>query len=174
MRRVATIRTATWNDFDEIVELLSARSRAAFGVSQVNAFDVRYRWELPDYDRWVAVEGERIVGYAGLDGTHDVVHVASDPAVGGALLNQVADRARERGFDHLSVIAVPEDVPLWSLGERSGFAHDRDVLRMWRELDGDLPKPRWAGGLALRTYAASDGERVHALLDESYAGWDPN
>ena len=34
MRHVATIRTATWEDFDEIVDLIDARSRAAFGTDQ--------------------------------------------------------------------------------------------------------------------------------------------
>jgi mycothiol synthase len=172
--RVTTIRTATWDHFDEVVELLSARSRAAFGVSQVNPFEVRYRWELPGYERWVAVEEDRIVGYAALDGTRDVMHAAADPDVGDALLEHVADRARQRGFDHLSVIAVPEDVPLWSLVQRHGFEHDRDVLRMWRTLNGDLPEPRWADGVQVRTYTDADGERVHALLDDAYAGWDPN
>jgi ribosomal protein S18 acetylase RimI-like enzyme len=173
VRRV-TIRTATWVDFDAIVELLSARSRAAFGVSQVKAIDVRSRWELPGYERWVAIEGESVVGYAALDGTQDVVHAAAAPDVGDALLETVTDRARARGFDHLSVITVAEDVPLWSLVERNGFEHDRDVLRMWRTLNGDLPEPHWADGVQLRTYTEADGERVHTLLDEAYAGWDAN
>jgi mycothiol synthase len=169
---MSAIRAATWDDFDEVVELLTERSRATFGVSQVNPIDVRHRWELGDYDRWVVSDRSRIVGYAGLDGTQDVVHAATDPAVADALLERVAGRARERGFDHLTVFAVPEDVPLWSLVERSGFVHDRDVLRMWRELDGDVAEPRWPDGVTVRTYAESDGERVHALLDEAYSGWD--
>ena len=173
MNRVASIRKATWDDFDEIVELLAARSRAAFGVSQVKAIDVRHRWELPGYDRWVASDGNRIVGYAALDGTQDVVHSA-DSAAGDALLTQVVERALDRGFDHLSVTAVPGDVPLWSLVERNGFEHDRDILRMWRELDGDLPEPKWDKGAVVRAYEVPDGEPVHALLDEAYAGWDPN
>jgi GNAT superfamily N-acetyltransferase len=171
---VTTIRTATWDDLDDVVELLSARSRAAFGVSQVKASDVRSRWELPGYERWVAVDDDRIIGYAALDGTQDALHAAADPDVGDALLEQLAERARERGFTHLSMTAVPEDVPLWSLVERNGFRHDRDVLRMWRPLDGDLPEPHWAAGVALRTYTDDDGACVHALLDEAYAGWDPS
>jgi mycothiol synthase len=174
VRRVTTIRTATWDDFDEVVELLSARSRAAFGVSQVKASDVRSRWELPGYERWVAVDDDRIIGYAALDGTQDVLHAAADPNVGDALLEQLVERARERGFTHLSVTAVAEDVPLWSLVECNAFRHDRDVLRMWRSLDGDLPEPHWTAGVALRTYTGDDGARVHALLDEAYAGWDPS
>jgi mycothiol synthase len=174
VNRVTTVRAATWDDFDEVVDLLAARSRAAFGVSQVKAIDVRHRWELPGYERWVASDRDRIVGYVALDGTQDVVHSATDSDVGDALLAQVAERAKERGFDHVSVIAVPEDAPLSSLVERHGFAHDRDVLRMWRELDGELPEPKWDDGAVVRSYTKADGEPVHALLDEAYAGWDPN
>src|SRR5436190_23316957 len=112
LSRVTAIRGATWDDFDEIVDLLDARSRAAFGVSEVKAEYVRQRWEMPGYDMgWAAVDGERIVGYAALDGTQDMLHAATDPGVGDALLEQVAARARGRSFDHLAVTAVPEDVP---------------------------------------------------------------
>jgi ribosomal protein S18 acetylase RimI-like enzyme len=169
---VTSVRTATWDDFDEIVGLLAARSRAVFGVSQVKAIDVKHRWELPGYDRWVASDGGRIVGYAAFDETQHVVHTAAAAEVGDALLAHVLERARERGFDHVSITAVPADVPLWSLVERHAFEHDRDILRMWRVLDGDLPEPRWDDGAVVRTYTAADGEQVHALLDAAYAGWD--
>jgi mycothiol synthase len=169
-----TVRPATWDDFDEVVDLLDRRSRAAFGVSEVNADYVRFWWQLPGYDiGWVAVDGGSIVGYAALDGTQSLHHAATDPGVGDALLDLVCKRAQQRGFDHLAVSAVPEDVPLWSLAERNGFTRDREVLRMWRTLNRDLPVPPWPDGVAVRSYTADDGERVHALLDEAYSGWDP-
>ena len=43
---------------------------------------------------------------------------------------------------------------------------------MWRLLDGDLPEPQWPSGVRVRAYDAADAERVHAFLDEAYAGWD--
>jgi mycothiol synthase len=171
---VSSIRAANWDDFEEVVGLLAARSRAAFGVANVTADEVRNRWELPGYDRWVAADGDRITGYAALDATQDVSHAAVDPDVGDALFERVAKRGRERGFESLSVIAVPDDAPLWSLVQRHGLEHNRDVLRMWRELNGDLAEPHWADGVQVRTYTDADGERVHALLDEAYAGWDPS
>ncbi|MFL6029520.1 MAG: GNAT family N-acetyltransferase [Gaiellaceae bacterium] len=172
---MTSIRAATWDDFDEIVDLLDARSRAAFGVSEVKPEYVRQRWAMPGYDPgWVAASGEGIVGYAALDGTQDMLHAAVDADVGDALLERVEGRARERGFDHVAVTAVPEDIPLWSLVERSGFELNREILRMWRVLDGDLPEPRWAPGFGVRSYNDADAERVHALLDEAYAGWDPD
>jgi mycothiol synthase len=170
---MATIRAATWDDFDQVVDLLDRRSRAAFGVSDVTTDDVRFWWQLPGYDLgWVAVDAGSIVGYAALDGTRGVHHAASDPDVGDSLLARVAERARERGFDHVTVSTVPEDVPLSTLVARNGFVRDRAVLRMWRELNGDLPEPQWPDGVAVRSYTAADGKHVHALLDEAYSGWD--
>ena len=164
------IRPSTAADFDPVFELLSARSRAAFGSSEIQRDQLRHSWGLAE--TWVADERGTIVGYAALTSAHELSHAAVDPAVGDALLARVEERARERGFEHLEVTIVPQDEPLTALAERNGFAHDRDILRMWRTLNGDLPEPRWAPGLVVRPYTDADGERVHALLDEAYAGWD--
>jgi mycothiol synthase len=167
-----TIRAARASDFDAVFELLEARSRAAFGVSELERRHVREAWARPSTDRYVAEEAGRVVGYAELEETQDVVHAAADAAVGDALLARVEARARERGFDHVAVTAVPEDTPLDALVRRNGFTLERETLRMWRALDGDLPTPRWPDGVHVRTYTGDDGERVHRLLDEQYGAWD--
>jgi ribosomal protein S18 acetylase RimI-like enzyme len=122
-------------------------------------------------DRWVALEAEEVVGYAALDSSQDLVHAAVDPAVGDELLARAETRSRERGFSHISITTVPEDRPLSELVERHGFVHDRDILRMWREV-GHERTAQWPTGISVRCYDAADGERVHALLDECYSGWD--
>ncbi len=171
--RVADIRTATPDDLDGIFDLLSTRSRAAFGISEILREHVAHALGRTNgTDRWVALDGAEIVGYAALDSSQDLVHAAVDPGVGDALLARADARAAERGFDHISVTAVPEDRPLSSLVERHRFVHERDILRMWRRLDGEVPEPRWPAGVSVRRYEDADGERVHALLDSSYAGWD--
>jgi ribosomal protein S18 acetylase RimI-like enzyme len=43
---------------------------------------------------------------------------------------------------------------------------------MWRALNGKLAAPRWPEDVVVRSYSADDAERVHALLDEAYGGWD--
>jgi len=171
--RVADIRTARPDDLDGIFELLSTRSRAAFGISEILREHVAHALGRTNgTDRWVALDDADVVGYAALDSAHDLVHAAADPGVGDALLARAEARAAERGFDHISVTAVPEDRPLSALVERHRFEHERDILRMWRSLDREPPEPSWPTDVSVRPYEDADGERVHALLDASYAGWD--
>src|SRR5262249_38058579 len=126
----------------------------------------------PAGGEWVAAEDGAIVGYAFLDESQHIGHAAIDPDVGDALFAHVEREARRRGFEHVSVTAVPQDKPLYAAVQRNGYALDREILRMWRPLDGELPAPRWPEGLTVRTYVADDAERVHALLDDVYRGWD--
>jgi ribosomal protein S18 acetylase RimI-like enzyme len=141
---VAEIRDATPDDFEAVFELLDARSRAAFGISEERRTDLRQRWELPGYGRWVAADEVGVVGYTGLD--------------------------ENQGF--VTATGAPEDEPLFAALQRNGYAIDREILRMWRLLGGALPEPAWADGIAVRTYTDADGEQVRALLDKIYAGWD--
>jgi len=173
---MAEISGASWEDIEGVYELLDARSRAAFGVSELRFEHLRDRWKLPAFavglDNWVARENGRVVGYAAVDAAQELDHAAKDAAIGDVLLAHAEDRARERGFETLATTVVPGDEPLHALVDRAGFARDREVLRMWRRLNGELPEPRWPSGIRVRAYEAADAERVHAFLDEAYAGWD--
>jgi ribosomal protein S18 acetylase RimI-like enzyme len=169
---VTDIRAATEDDFEAVFELLDTRSRAAFGISDQKREFLRQRWDLPSLGKWVAVEDGAVVGYVGLDEDQDFVHAATNPAVGDALIAHVEHEARARGFRQLAVTAVAEDAPLYSAVQRNGYALDREILRMWLALDGDLTDPAWPDGVTVRSYTDADSERVHALLDDQYAGWD--
>jgi ribosomal protein S18 acetylase RimI-like enzyme len=168
---VADIRDASPADLDAVFDLLAARSRAVFGVSEQERRFLEQDFDFPGSDRFVADDGS-ITGYARLDSTRDLVLAASDEQTADALLARVEARARERGFEQIECVAVPEDEALSSLVERSGFAHTRDILRMWRPLNGNVPEPVWPGGLVVRTYEPRDAESVHRLLDTTYRRWD--
>ena len=167
------IRGAEPDDLDGIFDLLSLRDRAVFGTSEILREHVAHALSRENgTDCWVALAGRRILGYAALDSRQDLVHAAADPPVGDALLAEAEARARERGFGRVAVTVVPEDRPLSSLVERHRFLHDRDILRMWRALRGEVPAVCWPDGVSVRTYEDADGEGVQALLDRSYASWD--
>jgi len=169
---VVEIRDATDYDFEAVFDLLTVRSRAAFGISSEQPAFLRQRWDAPSTDNWVAVENSVIAGYASLDENQDFVHAAQDPEIGDALIAHVEHHAGVRGFPYVAVVAAPEDAPLYSAVQRNGYTLDRAILRMWRMLEGALPEPVWRDGVTVRTYTDGDAERVHALLDEQYAGWD--
>jgi predicted metal-dependent enzyme (double-stranded beta helix superfamily)/ribosomal protein S18 acetylase RimI-like enzyme len=166
------IRTAMPEDFESVYELLCARSAAAFGSSELQRENLALEWQLANTDRVVATKSGEVVGYAELSGAHDLVLAARDDEVNDALLNAVERRARERGFDTLVAMVVPEDVPLHALVSRAGFAEHSEVLRMWRPLDAEVPEPVWPDGVTVRTFTDSDAQAVQALLDEAYTAWD--
>jgi ribosomal protein S18 acetylase RimI-like enzyme len=170
---VTEIRDATEDDFESVFDLLTARSRAAFGISSEQPAFLRQRWDASLTDNWVAIESASVVGYASLDETQEFVQAAKDPDVGDALVAHVEHHARGRGFPYLAVVAAAEDAPLYSAVQRNGFALDREILRMWKRLDGPLSETAWPEGVTVRSYTAGDAELVHALLDEQYADWDP-
>ena len=88
-------------------------------------------------DRFVAEENGRVVGYAHVRPSRDVVVAAGDAAIGDALLACVEDRARARGHRRRSRRRWSQDEPFHALVQRRGFVHERVILRMWRMLDED-------------------------------------
>jgi len=172
------IRGTTWDDFDAVVELLDTRSRDALGVSDVEPEIVRRRWLLAGddlgRDSWVAFDDGNLVGHALLEQTQDLGLAVRDIEIGTVLLAHAERRARERDYAHLALTAVEQDAPVRDTVLHGGFALDREILRMWRALNTDVPEPRWPAGVTVRTYRDDDGKQVHALLDDAYAGWDPD
>jgi ribosomal protein S18 acetylase RimI-like enzyme len=162
-----TVREARDTDFDAAFALLDERSRRV-GDGPLDRAWIRRPWARQA--KWVAEDGGRIVGYAAL-GKDELTHVAADAAAAEALLAAAEDRARGRNDERVEITVVHSDVALTSLLRRSGYTQQREILRMWRRL-GDEPAPPAVDGIEVRTHRNGDAERVHALLDDAYAGWD--
>ncbi len=169
--RVPEIRAATVDDAEQVFELLDARSRAAFGRSEVSKPLVLREIQRSVDNRFVAEVNGLVVGYAHVRPSHDVVVAASDAATEDALLACIEERARAQGIEAIEATAVSSDEPFHALVERSGFVHERVILRMWRMLDEEIASPTWVAGVTVRAYVDRDGPAVKSLLDDAYA-WD--
>jgi mycothiol synthase len=159
---VAALRAPVDDDFETALALVEKRG--------VDRDLLRLIWNTGR--SWIADDDGRVVGYARLSGTNDLIHAALDSATANDLLAAAEDDARQRGSDCIFVAVLPTDRALRSLAERHGFRPEREILRMKRILDGDLPAPAWPEGITVRTYTDADGEGVHALLDDEYSDWD--
>ena len=167
------IRDATPADARGVYDLLAAQGRAAFGVPEVSRENVEADFRrLVGVDRWLAEESGRAVGYAHITSAHELVVASAEPVLADALLARADTRARARGFGDLEATVVPDDRPFHELVRRNRFVHERDILRMWRALDGPLPEPAWPAGVTVRSYEGADSCPVHALLDACYTAWD--
>lgn len=165
------IRAATIDDAEQVFELLDARSRAAFGASEVSRRLAVGEIGRSVEDRFVAEENGRLVGYAHVRPTHDVVVATGEAETADALLACVEERARARDIAAIEATVVAADAPFHSLVQRAGFVHERVILRMWRLLGEEVSAPTWLAGVTVRTFANRDGPKVKALLDDAYA-WD--
>jgi ribosomal protein S18 acetylase RimI-like enzyme len=168
---VPEIRDARVDDAEQVFELLEARSRVVFGTSEMSRPLVLAEIHRSVEDRFVAEENGRVVGYAHVRPTHDVVVATDDAQTADTLLAQVEERARIRGIAAIEATMVAADAPFHALVQRAGFVHERVILRMWRTLDEEVTAPAWLAGVTVRTYDDRDGPKVKALLDDAY-GWD--
>ena len=169
--RVAEIRDATWDDFDAVFELLDARSRAAFGVSQVKPEYLRQTaGSCPSTDNGSRSRDGEIVGYAALDADQELVHARRS---GGRRRSARACRGAAPACAATGTSRRPRSRKTTALQcavGAHGFALDREILRMWRPLDGGLPEPRLARTASPCARTTRRRRRgVHALLDEAYA-----
>ena len=166
------VREATAADVDDVFALLEQRNRRVFGESELSPQWIRQTIAQAGCDALVAEDAGRLVGWASLEADHDFTLAATSDEGANELYARVEERAAEREFDSLTNTVVREDELQWSLLERSGFVLDREVLRMWCLLGGDSSSPHPPPGVSVRTYTDRDGEQVHDLLDDAYAGWD--
>ena len=172
LERSEPIRAATWDDFEHVVDLLVAQSRAATGIAGVRPEFVRTDWELPSFevgrDNWLAGSA----GYAAVSPKGSLVVTAPDAATADALLARAVASARERGLRKLELAPIDGDACHAGLLQAHPFELEVDLLAMWRPLKTNEAEPNWPDGFSARTFQLADAIAVHSLLDEAYGAWD--
>jgi ribosomal protein S18 acetylase RimI-like enzyme len=157
------IRAASW---DDVAALLDRRAAAGAAVALLPR--VRDEWGRDGRDAWAAEGG----GVAVLTAAGELLVATGDAGAAAELVDAAAARGRQRGLAAIHIRTASEDDPTRALADRRGLAIERDVLCMWRRLDGDEPEPSLPAGVRVRTFDPADAETVHELLDTEYASWD--
>jgi len=160
-----------------IVALLEAPARAAV-QSLADAIEARdgepplsdhalTRLGTPDVVHVVAHDGDRLVGYAQLDGTS--LELAGDAAAGAALLDAVG----ARDDVDLRVWSHGRRSPVGALLESRGYAQVRLLHQLRRSLAEPLPQIALADGVTIRAFVPGQDEqgwlRVNAAAFATHA-----
>jgi ribosomal protein S18 acetylase RimI-like enzyme len=169
-------RPAGWDDLAAVAELLASHRRAGSGIGPIHATQLRGEWERPGFalrrDAFVAADRTAVIGYAAVSPSGELVLAAADDGIADALLDRVAERARESGHTALIAPVDSGEGAVARLVRRRPFELEREILVMWRPLGGFVEPPRFPRGVTVRTFDPGDAESVHELLDECYGAWD--
>ena len=172
-------------DFNQIVELLNASTRAAYGEDQYSAEEVR-QWLTspkvePERDIRLAEDNGRLIGYVDVDpqGAAPVrwwsdVRVQPDvdaDAVARALVRWDEERAGE------GILRVWTPSAVEAMGaayQRLGFRPVRHSYRMAIELAEEPQEPSWPEGLSVRVFEPGDERPVYDAVREAWLDtWEP-
>jgi mycothiol synthase len=172
-------------DFDQIVELLNAATRAAYGEDQYSAEEVR-RWLTspnvePERDIRLAEENGRLVGYVDVDPQGaDPVRWWSDlrirpDADADAVVGALVRWAEERAGEGILRVWTPSAVEaMGSVYERLGFQPVRHSYRMAIDLDTEPPEPSWPEGVSVRVLDSGEERSVYDAVREAWLDtWEP-
>jgi mycothiol synthase len=172
-------------DFDEIVEVLNASTRAAYGEDQYSAEEVR-QWLTspkiePERDIRLAEENGRLIGYVDVDpqGADPVrwwsdVRVQPDVDVD-AVVGALVRWAEERAGEGILRVWTPSAVEAMGAAyERLRFAPVRHSYRMAIDLGEEPRQPSWPEGVSVRVFQSGDERPVYDAVREAWLDtWEP-
>ena len=163
---------------DEVSGLLGA-AEAADGVAPVGeAVVLRLRPDAPGSRHLLARAGGTLVGYLHLDvfgdsDGNEVAELAVHPdhrrqGHGAALVEAVADRAKP-----LRIWSHGGHPGAEALAAKLGYRKVRELLRLRRPLDADLPEPVLPAGVTLRTFVPGRDEAAVVYVNHRAFAWHP-
>jgi len=173
------LRAPTLDDLHALTDLINRDAAELYGQAEESLESMRL-WLTgptldPATDIRVAVRNGAFRGYVDIDPdpapTYWVdlrVPPSEEEEVRLALLDWVEARAQERRAKRLRVRTASVDEPMIRLLESRGYRLIRHFYRMRIDFDGELPKPRWPDGLAVRTATPDDARRAYEAHQESF------
>lgn len=163
---------------DEVSGLLGA-AEAADGVAPVGeAVVLRLRPDARGSRHLLARDSATLVGYLHLDvfgdsDGNEVAELAVHPdhrrrGHGAALVEAVADRAKP-----LRIWSHGGHPGAAALAAKLGYRKVRELLRLRRPLDADLPEPVLPPGVALRSFVPGRDEAAVVYVNHRAFAWHP-
>lgn len=167
------LRAPTMDDLAAVVDVMNAHTQACMGIAEFTVERMQSEWTSPRFElaesaRVVTAPDGRIVGYAALWDTADVlvrawadgyVHPAFEGQGIGTLMlewaearaRQALHRAPEGARFTLDTSFVSTYEPARRLIEGyPGMTHIRTFWEMRIDLDAEIPAPVWPQGIAVR------------------------
>jgi mycothiol synthase len=179
------LRPPREHDFDAILEVLNASTRAAYGDDQYGAEELRAWFTSPkvdpERDIRVAEVDDRLVGYVDVDpqGADPVrwwslLRVRPEAEVG-AVAAELMEWVESRAEEGLIRVWAPSKVKeLVEAFEELGFRAIRHSYRMMIELDEEPAPPAWPAGVTVRTLRAGEESAVYEAYREAWVDtWEP-
>jgi mycothiol synthase len=184
------VRAPTWDDFDQVLDVLTAADRDAIGESEWTKDGLRAEWQGLDleHDAWVVELGDRVAGFAMLEDRGGGRLIADGyvypelrgRGVGTELIRLTEERARGEVDRHppdvrvyLQNAAVLADECTPNLYARNGYRVAEQQFRMLAELEAE-PEVAAADGVEIRRFQdPAERRAVYEVIDEAFVDSSP-
>jgi mycothiol synthase len=175
-----TARPATRSDAADVVELVAASEKAAFGEVFIEIEDVQSDWDRPAFDLAVdslaVLERDRLVGYAEVyKGRRADVGVHPDRlgrGIGTALMRWTWGQARRSGSRLVGQTVYDGNAAAIALLRGHGY---RDLWHSWvLELppEAGIPEPAVPAGFSLRPMRPGvDEQAAYEVIEDAFNEW---
>src|SRR5438309_385465 len=172
-----TFRRPREDDLEVAARILAAEERQVRGESAWSVEETRdwWRWSLLDESWMVEANGDAVAFGALMErGTAAAYWGSVDPSYAGRglsteLINRSEQRARELGYEKLTVGMFAGNDAARQLFERLGFREVRRFYRMQIELDTPPASAEWPDGITISAFRAEDARAFYDALDEAFA-----
>src|SRR5215217_5817851 len=150
------LRHADPRDAAAVAELVAAQEAAVTGSSAYSLGDLENEWRTLDLarDAWVAVDGERVVGYGAVYDRGDLCRIdgyvhpdAFGRGVGRLLASSLERAAAERGARRVQNGALEADDAAHALLRSLGYRDVRRFREMRIHLTEEPAPPQWPDGI---------------------------
>jgi GNAT superfamily N-acetyltransferase len=166
-----SVRPAKPNDLETVFDLIARQNTSDYGEAMLNVNDLQQAWQTLDlaHNTIMAFANGEPAGYAELtDGESLYIYLAerNNVDLGFQLLTILEERAAAHKTKKLFTRISEKNKTLLQLFAINGYTSSLSFLIMELGMDSPPEAPRWAEGIAVRTFISGMDDRETYLTDE--------